>query len=177
MEIIPEKFRLIFFGLAVVLTINGLFMTIYSHLKPNIKEEHKYFAKGMLFLGIALLFSKLPLVITVHSPFNTIISISSVISLIYGLYLCRKGNKLSKPILREPKKLTEISKPAGIIFGIFCLLFAPISGFFAIVVIIGSIFDETIASQQEWDLMIFGVLAGIICVFLAVVGWRLINEE
>lgn len=148
-------------------------MFVYTSKK---QQFQKYFWGGMLLFSLPAMISRIILYISSSPFYSSVSNIIGLTCLAYGFYLVRKGNKMMREAAKEstvvPKR-RDISKPVGLIFGIITLAFVPVSFLFAIAIIFGATMTEN--SQTDWSLTIAGVVLGVLSVFLAVVGWRLIK--
>jgi hypothetical protein len=149
-------------------------MLLYSHIKDIKEESNIYFWKGTLFFSISMLLPKLLYLLPPASSYKTVLKILSFLPLIYGFYLLRKGAKLAKTTVRD-SHLQDISSPVGLVFGIVTFVGVLVSGIFALMLMLGSFVSPPLPPKEDWTLMIAAVVFGVLTLFLAVVGWRLIN--
>jgi hypothetical protein len=158
-----------------ILAALSLFMLLYSHIKGIKEESHIYFWKGTLFLSISMLLPELRYFLPPSSSNKTILVAVSSLPLIYSIYLLRKAVQIEKTIDGDSHGTIDISNPVGLAFGIVTLLFVPVSGFFAVSLMLGPFVGGSLDIKEDWTIMIAAVIVGVLSSFLAVVGWRLIN--
>ena len=154
----------------------SLVMFLYSCRKSAAPKGIKYFWAGMLLFSLPAMTGKFRTYILPNSAYAPFFNILYVACFVCGVVMVRKGNKMLKEATNqstEVRKASDISTPVGLIFGLITLAFVPVSFLFAIATFFGLTTGET--RQLEWTMIIVSVFFGVLSVFFAVVGWRLIN--
>lgn len=167
-ELLPISYFLMF-GLSLI-------AFLYARRKPESQKWHKFLWASMMLFTLPAVIAYLQSRILPNPEYVPIFDAFYIFCIVCAFSLLIKGNKILKEADRgesDMPKQKDISKGVGLVFGIITLAFVPISFLFAIAAIIGPAIAAT--SQMEWPSTIAGVIFGVISVFLAVVGGRLIN--